>query len=363
MFQRPITSLLLTIGLALGASPLRAQSMPTDGDKVGAAHAASQPKDVGDQAAEPTNETDKPVSRDKQAQAEPKAEPARNAVTPEHDFPEKPEARLARAQKAFQDADYDLLRPLLEPTLTPKSSFAQTESELEARTLLGVGMYFEAQKVTDAAKRRELLDKTNAQFLAILRNEPDHSLNALLYPASVVELFEAVREEHTEELDEIRAERDDANGDAVAQGLKSIYIQREVDRRLYAANFLPFGIGQFQNGESVQGTLFASAQGLSLGLNMTSYMMIELLRADDGFFAGGSDEIRRAVSWRTAQYVGLSLFVGFYAWSVLDALRDYKPYDVRIRSLDEAPPELSAGEADDKGATFQIGLGGFGVTW
>ncbi|QDG54591.1 hypothetical protein FIV42_28750 [Persicimonas caeni] len=325
MFQRLSTSVLFVLGAALWATPSLAQTPP--------------PPDEG-------------------------TTPVKTAPTAEHDFPEAPKARLERAQKAFQDAEYDLLRPLLEPTLSPTSQFAQTESELEARTLLGVGLYFEAQKVTDAEQRRELLDTTRRHFLEILRKEPDHSLNPLLYPASVVELFEAVREENAEELDKIRAQRDDANGDVAAQGLKSIYIQREVDHRLYAANFLPFGLGQFQNGEQVQGTLFAGAQTAALGLNVASYVMIESLRGDDGYYdrgAGGTTE--QALQWRTAQYVGLGLFVGFYAWSVIDALRDYEPYDVRIRSLDEPPPELSAGEADDKGATFQIGLGGLGVTW
>lgn len=323
MSQRLFTSLLLLLGVALYAAPVHAQTPPPDGGTT----------------------------------------QVKTAPTTEHDFPDAPAARLERAQKAFQDAEYDLLRPLLEPTLTPDSQFAQTESELEARTLLGVGMYFEAQKVTDAARRRELLDKTNEQFLAILRKEPDHSLNPLLYPASVVELFEAVREEHAEELDKIRAAQDNSDADAAAKGLKSIYIQREVDRRLYAANFFPFGIGQFQNGESVQGTLFAGAQVTALGVNVLSYLMIEATRGPDGYYAPGSDQITNALRWRTAQYVGLGLFVGFYAWSVLDAIRDYKAYDVRIRSLDEPPPELSAGEADDKGASFQIGLGGLGVTW
>lgn len=330
MSGRLISSVLLAAGLVAATAPVRAQDAPQDApqdDPQAHASKTTAPKSV-------------------------------------QNFPASPSHRLERAEKAFQDADYDLLEPLLEPMLEPKSKFASDEDELQARTLLGVGLYFEAQQVTDATRRRQLLEGAEAQFLAILRKEPDHSLNPLIYPASVVELFEAVREEHAEELDKIRAEREAASGNGGANGLQSIYIERQLNHRIYAANFMPFGVGQFQNGETIQGTLFAGAQVAALGLNITSYAMIESLRLPNGEFEQGpGNGAEQALRWRTAQYVGLGVFIGVYAWSVIDAIRDYKPYDVRIRTLDEPPPELSAGDADDNSASFQIGLGGLGFTW
>ena len=326
MSRRLIPSVLLTAGLLAASAPVWAQQTPPTDGQAHAANVAAQDES--------------------------------------HNFPASPSERLKRAEKAFQDADYDILGPLLEPMLEPESRFGSVEDELQARTLLGIGLYFEAQQVTDAVRRRELLDGAEAQFLEILRKEPDHSLNPLIYPASVVELFEAVREEHVEELDKIRAEREAASGNGGGKGLQSIYIERQLSRRIYAANFMPFGVGQFQNGESIQGALFAGAQVAALGLNITSYAMIESLRLPNGEFEqGAGNGAEQALQWRTAQYVGLGLFVGVYAWSIFDALRDYKPYDVRIRSLDEPPPELNAGDADDNSASLQIGLGGLGFTW
>jgi hypothetical protein len=332
---------------------------------------AEQPRAEQPPAEQPTNpaspdQTSSDQTSPNQSQAHAASKPQ---TSPDEErkpsFPTAPAERLERAEKAFQDADYDLLRPLLVPTLDPSSRFAKSDQEVRARTLLGVGLYFEAQQVTDAARRRELLERVQAQFLEILREEPDHAINALIYPASVVELFEAVKEENAAELDKLRALRNPANGNGPQQGLKSVYIERELSHRPYAGNFMPFGIGQFQNGEQLQGSLFAGAQIAAIGLNVTSYAMIERLRdPSTGRYRGGAgNSAEQAFQWRAAQYVGLGLFVGFYAWSIIDALRDYESHNVRIRTLDEPPPELSAADADDKGPSLQIGLGGLGVSW
>ncbi len=339
MYRRLLGCLVLAVGLCLTApARVHAQTPPSPPHRPQAQHA--------------------PQSQ--------QVEPASNATPPKQHakFPKSAADRLARAVQAFQDADYHILRPLLEPTLEPTSKFSNAKDERKARTLLGVGLYFEAQQVTDATRRKKLLDGAESQFLAILRKDPDHSLNPLIYPASIIELFEAVKEEHADELDKIRASRADKGDGAAQHGLQTVYIERDVGIHNYAVNYLPFGLGQFQNHENVQGTLFATSQVLALGLNMTSYWMIESLRSADGYYdPGPGNAAETARNWRVMQYVGLGVFVGIYAWSVIDALVDYHPTEVRIRSLDKPPPELNAGGADDKGPSLQIGLGGIGMAW
>jgi len=62
-----------------------------------------------------------------------------------YDFPDAPEERLARAERAFRDGEYPILRPLLKPTLVPTSQYSRAELTHSARILLAVGLYFEAQ--------------------------------------------------------------------------------------------------------------------------------------------------------------------------------------------------------------------------
>lgn len=289
----------------------------------------------------------------------------KKAVPPKiYDFPKAPAKRLARAEKAFRDGEYPIIRPLLKPTLVPANKFRGPDQTTKARTLLAVGLYFEAQQVTDAAERTELLDAASLQFLEILRNNPFYKLNPMIYPASVVELFANVEAEHSAELDALRAElRKDS--DPESQGLQTVYIEREVDRFSYAVNFMPFGLGQLQNDEPIQGTLFASAQALTLALNIGSYWRVEDLRSDfDGKYdAGRGNSAEQARNWQRMQYIGLAAFVGLYAWSVIDALVDYKPYTVRIRSLDTPPPELSTGSSDAPDPELKIGWNGIGIAW
>lgn len=281
------------------------------------------------------------------------------------ELPLVPARRLARAEQAFEDGEYPMLRPLLQPILMPESQFARADLETKARALLGVGLYFEAQQVTDAAQREALLDAASLQFLELLRRDPFFTLNPLIYPASVVELFANVRSEHAEELEALRAARTKGTPTGDQEGLQTVYISREVDQLNFALNFLPFGFGQFQNDEPIKGGFFAGAQGLALGANMAGYWMVESLRSPvDGKFEGGagnSAEVARA--WQTVQYAGLGAFAAIYIWSVIDALVHYEPYRVRIRTLEGPPPELSNGANEARSTSWGLNWSGLELHW
>lgn len=280
------------------------------------------------------------------------------------ELPRSPAERLARAEQAFRDAEYPLLRTLLEPTLLPASQFSRPELELKARALLAVGLYFEAQQVLHPTQRDALLDAASLQFLELLRKDPFFTLNPLIYPASVVDLFARVNADNATELEALRAAQG-GEADHADHGLQTIYIAREVDRLNFAANFLPFGFGQFQNDETFKGVVFASTQAIALGLNMSGYWMVESLRSPiDGKYEGGAGNSAEAAhTWQTLQFVGLGAFAVLYAWSVLDALLDYQPYSVRIRTLDEPPPELSGTQTSAGSVRLQMGWNGVGIAW
>lgn len=266
-----------------------------------------------------------------------------------------PEERLDKARESFHDGDFARIRPLLEKILVPTSRLANPDERREARQLLGVGAFFEAQQVTDATRRRELLDLARSQFLEMLREEPDFSMDPLLYPASVVELFEDVLRENADELEALRAEQ---NTDGEGFSVDTLYVERTVDENTFALTFFPFGIGQFQNGDEVKGTLFAVAQGLSLAINITSYLAIENLRDSDGFYDTGVDgrsgAFSDAIAWRRALYGSLIAFGVAYAGSVVDGILHYKPQNVTIRALDAPPPELG-GEPSGTGLDLPLG--------
>lgn len=256
--------------------------------------------------------------------------------------PATPSDVLDQARTAFRNGDYAALRRLLEPMLYPSPVFSEADERIEARQLLGVGLFFDAQQVTDAQERRAFLDVARQNFLELLLERPDFVLDPLLYPASVVEVFETVRSDNAEQLQAILDERN--GGQINDPGTQTIYVERTVARRNFALVFFPFGIGQFQNGDAVKGTLFAVGQALSIGLNLTSYAMVESLRGDDGFYDPGADrrggDYQDALTWRNVMYGSLGTFVALWVGSAIDAALNFEDMDVRIRALDAPPPEL-----------------------
>ncbi len=253
-----------------------------------------------------------------------------------------PEARLATARKAFRDAEFAKIKPLLLPILEPQPQLTTRDDRNEARQLLGVGLFFEAQSAKGNLGRKELINQAKYHFLLALREDPRMVMDPLIYPASVVDLFEDVREENKEELDELIRKTEPQNGNSGE--MSTVYVERQVQKNTYFLNFLPFGIGQFQNGDQIKGTLFAVTQALSLALNITSYLTIESLRSENGFYVVGADansgDFADAQTWRNVMYGSLAAFVALYAGSVIDALLNYEDERVFIRALDEPPPEL-----------------------
>ncbi|MBA2663456.1 MAG: hypothetical protein H0U74_14305 [Bradymonadaceae bacterium] len=275
-------------------------------------------------------------------------------------YPDDPNERVAMARRAFNNSDFDILRPLLEPLLEPHAIIDDALERLDARQLLALGLFFEAQQVPDASRRRALLSSARGHFLDILREQPEFILDPLIYPASVVEIFESVRQDNETELRNIIAAR---NADALSttrSDLQMLYIEREVQQHSLALNFFPFGIGQFQNNSSVKGTLFAVSQGLALALNIASYWMIERLRGPDGAYETTSSSrggaYAEALGWRRTQYGALGAFAAFYTWSVLDGVLNFHPTQVHIRTLDEPPAELD-GPGPRAGQGLNLGLG------
>lgn len=280
----------------------------------------------------------------------------RDATPVAETLPTHPEDRLLMAQAAFRRAEYGLLAPLLEPICGADSPLGSVDARVQARELLVVGYFFLAQRATSAPERDALLADAAATALNLLRERPDHTLDTLVFPVSVVDLFESVRRDNAEELEALRAQQDTDNGAAQAQ---TVYVERAVTAHRGWVNFLPFGAGQFQNGHLVKGTTFAFLQGASLAVNAASYWMILRLRdPQDGLYSaegGLTSDFAAAKRWRQALYGGLIGFVATWALSAVDGWLNFEAETVRIRTLDAPPPELG-GPRPSVGAGLPLGL-------
>jgi hypothetical protein len=95
----------------------------------------------------------------------------------------------------------------------------------------------------------------------------------------------------------------------------------------YSRNFLPFGGGQFQNGNTAKGVGFAIGQGVTgaasagIFLYLASSYRDGLVPIDEGARVNRLQRIEIATGFA---------FLGLYTWSVIDAIVHHEPW-VRVR--------------------------------
>ncbi len=342
---------LAAIAVALSSAGATGQTPPEPATSANEeAPPTSGAEGISDDPAAPA-----PAESDTEAPKQPAPQSPEARPAPPLDLPDDPEERLARARSAFNKTDYGILVPLLQPIDVDASLLKDPADLIAARELLGVGFYFIAQQSIDSVERTELIDAAREVFLRLLRSKPDHQLDQLIFPASVVELFESVREANSEELDAIVRSQNPSNGNGETQ---TLYIERESVRGVYWLNFMPFGIGQFQNGQVAKGTAIALLQGAALAVNIASYWSIVPLRNENGRFDCASGEqncnYANALRWRRNAYIGLGAFAGIWVLGVIDSLVNFETERVRIRTLDAPPPELVN---PDAGTDFRLPLG------
>ena len=261
---------------------------------------------------------------------------ARGAATE----PPTPALTFERAKNAFARAEYkravELLRPLVYPEVR-----LDTEGEVvQAHRMLGVASLFEND---DEGARRE--------FRKLLELRPDYRFDPLLDPPRVVDFFNIVVKDEESELAVIEAKQKKRELELAARRQREAERLRtqqalvlRYDHHSYAVNFLPFGAGQFQNGQRKKGWLFlgteAALGGASVALFATNFALFGLeprrrCNVPQPLDASGlpqmcpmgevdhSDE-NLSKNLLRAQVVTGGLFFAAAIWGVVDALRHYE---------------------------------------
>jgi hypothetical protein len=204
---------------------------------------------------------------------------------------------------------------LLVGLLVPGAVLAEEPADPEVNTLRATFEYGRYAEVLDRAGRRidrgRLSDKDLAElhklaglsafnlnrtedagrhFRALLRLEPDFNLDPFAMPPPAVAYLDGIREQMSAELDLVRQERllrverertetERRERERVAseeqrrrvETLSRQVTVRQVEKRSFLVNFVPFGAGQFQQGRTGLGTLFAATQGALAVTSLISY--------------------------------------------------------------------------------------------
>jgi hypothetical protein len=206
--------------------------------------------------------------------------------------------------------------------------------------------------------------KAEKQFEALLRADPDFELDPVLFPTDILDTFYQVKLRIADELASIqkKKEEDAAKAkaekeamkkkliEAIRQASEPVYLGREKRPKSLFFSFVPFGVGQFQNGQMLKGWLFLGGELALLGANITLWGLSEhfiresnrKLRAD---LPGWTADRTTAKNFKLATNIVAGVVIAAMVAGIIDAIAYYyklgdsaaawKPIDA-----DEVPPEL-----------------------
>jgi hypothetical protein len=245
-------------------------------------------------------------------------------------------AEFARGKVAFQRAEYgraiELLRPLLYPEVR-----LETEGEMvQTHRMLGIAHLFQRQNELAAE-----------EFRRLLQLRPDFRMDALIDPPMVVDFFNSIIAQQEAELVDLENKRREAEANAERRRRMGppcpapTVIERRTVRNSRMVSFVPFGAGQFQNGQTRKGWGFFAAEAafgaLSVGAlttNFLAYGFRPTLHCEQGGGGGqgncpegyglSSDRSRSELLTKIQVTSGV-LFFATAIWGVTDAILNFEP--------------------------------------
>jgi hypothetical protein len=182
--------------------------------------------------------------------------------------PATPAEEFERGKNAFARGEYGRAVQLLSPLVYPDVRL-ETEGEVvQAHRMLGVASLFENDP--ESARR---------EFRKLLELRPDYRFDPLLDPKLVVDFFNVVVKDEEAELAAIEAKRRRREEELLARQRREaerLRAQQAVvlryDHHSYAVNFIPFGAGQFQNGQRKKGWMFFGAETALAGVSVAAFV-------------------------------------------------------------------------------------------
>jgi tetratricopeptide (TPR) repeat protein len=242
-----------------------------------------------------------------------------------------PSQELGAARTSFRAGDFPGAIATLSTLLYPQARLSDPAELAEAHLLLGVA-YFEIGRREGAARELE-----SALFL-----DDSLTIEPGLFSDEAVAFFQSRRRDverraaEAEERKRLARDRD-----RLRQLLKNVVV---VEKRSYYLNFIPFGTGQFQNGDRKKGVFFAVA-GAALGATSVGLYSYQVLSYG---FRGKvpREEVDQVRTIQVIQVASGALCLGVMGWGIIDSLANYE--HVYKRELDPSTREFLEDDLKDE---------------
>jgi hypothetical protein len=290
------------------------------------------------------------------------------AAGPTATAPASPAARDAfdRGRTAFGRAEYARAIEILHPLLYPDVLLDSEGEVVQARRMLGVAYLFENKP-----------DEARREFHKLLELRPDYRFDPLLDPQRVVDFFNGVLKEEQATIaamERRRNEREKAIAARHQRDLDRLNLPPTIvryERHSFAVNFIPFGAGQFQNGQRRKGWFFFGAEAVlraaSLGTfaaNLAIYGLTPHRKCNVAQPMGiecppGEIDHSQEDTSRTLTRISVASGALFYAvalWGVIDAIYHHQ-------SEVPLPEGAKVSRAPSPGVHLTFSPGGLGAAW
>jgi tetratricopeptide (TPR) repeat protein len=249
-----------------------------------------------------------------------------------------PTADLKRARDRYEFGAYADAAAAVQQLLAASPDLPEGQ-RVEAWRILGLSEY----QLGDRGASR-------AAFVNLLSVDPDYTLDPFLVPPQIVEFFDRIKAEAEPQLQPLRDRRRELKEqERLAEEARRKLLAEEairagpptklvvVQEHVYILNFLPFGAGQFQNGEPTKGTIIAVSQVLLAATNLGAILAHNAIAQDPSRRCSVSsptncsnppipDSDRQLLqNIDVVKYVSAGLFWAVYVYGVADALVHYVP--------------------------------------
>ena len=251
-----------------------------------------------------------------------------------------------------------------------------------------------------AAFNLQRMNDAERHFSALLRLEPDHSLDPFVVPPPAVAYYDKLKQRMDSELEFVRQERrlrqERARAEAERRERERLTAEeqrrrtealarqvtiRTVEKRNFLVNFVPFGAGQFQQGRTSLGVVFAASEGALAVTSVIAYFAYEALfeldtvEIDDVLTETGkatltvryipTNRARQADAWRLLKISSAAGFYTVYALGAADALYHHEDQVVTTTIEERPAPPTQAAPAKASGASAHLRIfptsGGLGA--
>ncbi|MBN1959914.1 MAG: hypothetical protein JW841_03130 [Deltaproteobacteria bacterium] len=242
--------------------------------------------------------------------------------------PAQIESELRRAKNEYAYGNYDKAAEQLRALVYPMRLY-NDEQVIETRKYLALSYH--------RLKQPEL---AKLEFKKLLYLSPDYQLDPYTVPPAIIELLEAVRLQMKPELEAIRQRQSDEQQINDSKQIRLITLEKTMIEHSDFATLLPFGVGQFQNGDYGWGAFFASTELFFIAVNITAHLWA---KSYGPTFSSRTIQ-RRVQALTIAQYGAVALFGFTWSLGVMQARVNFQPLTLGSSIVhEEGKPKIPSG--------------------